>query len=73
MAAAAGRRTRPARRPGGSDWPVCVLAGGWARWAATVDELLHGLSEHEKQALLCGTATGFYHLSRTWGGARSYH
>ncbi|MFJ7343064.1 hypothetical protein ACIQU3_22585 [Streptomyces sp. NPDC101110] len=43
---------------------VCVLAGGWARWAATVDELLHGLSEQEKQALLCGTATGFYHLSQ---------
>ena len=61
----------PHRLMFGSDWPVCVLAGGWARWAATVDELLHGLSEDEKQALLCGTATGFYHLPRTGEEARS--
>ncbi|MFI9844343.1 amidohydrolase family protein [Nonomuraea sp. NPDC051941] len=25
----------PERLMFGSDWPVCVLAGGWNRWAAT--------------------------------------
>jgi predicted TIM-barrel fold metal-dependent hydrolase len=29
----------------GSDWPVCVLAGGgWNRWAAAVEELLDSCS-----------------------------
>ncbi|MEU6915443.1 amidohydrolase family protein [Streptomyces olindensis] len=55
----------PQRLMFGSDWPVCVLAGGWARWAATVEELLHGFSAHEKQALLCDTAAGFYRLHET--------
>ncbi|PPS67274.1 MULTISPECIES: amidohydrolase family protein [Streptomyces] len=55
----------PYRLMFGSDWPVCLLAGGWARWAATVEELLHGFSEHEKQALLCDTAAGFYRLYET--------
>lgn len=46
----------------GSDWPVCVLAGGWNRWAATVEELLAGCSADETEAVLAGTAAGFYHL-----------
>ncbi|MFJ3779990.1 amidohydrolase family protein [Streptomyces sp. NPDC090075] len=53
----------PDRLMFGSDWPVCVLAGGWNRWAATVEELLNDCSETEKQAVLSGTATGFYRLS----------
>lgn len=46
----------------GSDWPVCVLAGGWNRWAATVEELLADCSASETQAILSGTATDFYGL-----------
>ena len=53
----------PDRLMFGSDWPVCVLAGGWNRWAATVEELLDGCSATEIHALLAGTATAFYHLT----------
>ncbi|MER6466922.1 amidohydrolase family protein [Streptomyces sp. NPDC001288] len=53
----------PDRLMFGSDWPVCVLAGGWNRWAATVEELLDDCSESEKQAVLAGTAASFYQLS----------
>ncbi|WP_329126272.1 amidohydrolase family protein [Streptomyces sp. NBC_01465] len=52
----------PDRLMFGSDWPVANLAGGWNRWAATVDELLDGCAEHEIHALLAGTATTFYRL-----------
>ncbi|MDQ0688954.1 L-fuconolactonase [Streptomyces achromogenes] len=53
----------PDRLMFGSDWPVCVLAGGWDRWAATVEELLDACSPHEKQAVLHDTATAFYRLA----------
>lgn len=52
----------PERLMFGSDWPVANLAGGWNRWAATVDELLTGWSESDVDALLVGTATAFYGL-----------
>ncbi|MCX5418192.1 amidohydrolase [Streptomyces sp. NBC_00078] len=52
----------PDRLMFGSDWPVCVLAGGWNRWAATVEELLDGCSDTETEAVLAGTATAFYRL-----------
>ncbi|MDX3520595.1 amidohydrolase family protein [Streptomyces scabiei] len=52
----------PDRLMFGSDWPVANLAGGWNRWAATVDELLDGCSEDEIHALLAGTAGAFYRL-----------
>ena len=55
----------PDRLMFGSDWPVCVLAGGWDRWAVTVGHLLDDCSPHEKQAVLCDTATAFYRLSET--------
>ncbi|MDN0196361.1 amidohydrolase family protein [Streptomyces sp. S.PNR 29] len=53
----------PDRLMFGSDWPVCVLAGGWNRWAATVEELLDGCSGSEIHAVLAGTATAFYRLT----------
>jgi predicted TIM-barrel fold metal-dependent hydrolase len=53
----------PGRLMFGSDWPVCALAGGWNRWAATVEELLRGLSADEQHAVLAGTATAFYGLA----------
>ncbi|MDW8807275.1 amidohydrolase family protein [Streptomyces scabiei] len=52
----------PGRLMFGSDWPVANLAGGWNRWAATVDELLDGGSEDEIHAVLAGTAGAFYRL-----------
>ncbi|MEU5598821.1 amidohydrolase family protein [Streptomyces sp. NPDC020298] len=52
----------PERLMFGSDWPVCVLAGGWNRWAATVEELLGGCTAIETEAVLAGTATDFYQL-----------
>ncbi len=53
----------PDRLMFGSDWPVANLAGGWNRWAATVDELLEGCSADETSAILAGTATAFYRLA----------
>ncbi|MFM9588262.1 amidohydrolase family protein [Streptomyces scabiei] len=47
----------------GSDWPVCLLAGGWNRWAATVEDLLTACSAAETEAVLSGTATEFYRLN----------
>ncbi|MDX3697391.1 amidohydrolase family protein [Streptomyces europaeiscabiei] len=52
----------PDRLMFGSDWPVANLAGGWNRWAATVDELLTDCADNEIHALLAGTATAFYRL-----------
>ena len=52
----------PYRLMFGSDWPVCVLAGGWNPWAATVEELLADCSASETRAILAGTATDFYRL-----------
>ncbi|KUO16433.1 amidohydrolase family protein [Streptomyces dysideae] len=59
----------PDRLMFGSDWPVANLAGGWDRWAATVDELLNGCAENEIQALVAGTATAFYRLPPVTGAA----
>ncbi|MHC5906747.1 amidohydrolase family protein [Streptomyces sp. S6] len=53
----------PDRLMFGSDWPVANLAGGWSRWAATVDELLDDCSGAESSAILAGTATTFYRLT----------
>lgn len=53
----------PDRLMFGSDWPVANLAGGWNRWAATVEELLDGCSGSEIHAVLAGTATTFYRLT----------
>ncbi|MEU4657354.1 amidohydrolase family protein [Streptomyces sp. NPDC023723] len=52
----------PRRLMFGSDWPVCVLAGGWERWAATVEEFLAPLPEADRQAVLADTAGTFYRL-----------
>ncbi|MEU2281061.1 amidohydrolase family protein [Streptomyces sp. NPDC013178] len=57
----------PDRLMFGSDWPVCVLAGGWNRWAATVEELLAHCSAEETGAILAGTANDFYRLSEKEG------
>ncbi|MFF7987803.1 amidohydrolase family protein [Streptomyces sp. NPDC007901] len=57
----------PDRLMFGSDWPVANLAGGWNRWAATVEELLTGWSDGDVHALLAGTAGAFYGLAPVAG------
>ena len=52
----------PDRLMFGSDWPVCVVAGGWNRWADAVAELAGELTADERDAVLAGTATRFYRL-----------
>jgi L-fuconolactonase len=52
----------PDRILAGSDWPVSILGGGYARvWAAT-HELLAPLSAPERDAILGGTAGRVYSL-----------
>ena len=52
----------PRRLLFGSDWPVCLLAASWDRWAAAVAELIAALSPDEADALLTTTATATYRL-----------
>ncbi|MEV4362375.1 amidohydrolase family protein [Nonomuraea sp. NPDC049625] len=58
----------PERLMFGSDRPLCVLAGGWNRWAATVEVLLSGCSAIETDAVLADTATTFYGLTSAADG-----
>ncbi len=44
----------------GSDWPVSILAGGYARWWDVVLELLEPLTVDERTAILGGTARAVY-------------
>jgi len=46
----------------GSDWPVCLLAAGYARALEAYQELLAGLSEQARQRILAGNAASFYRL-----------
>jgi L-fuconolactonase len=46
----------------GSDWPVCVLAGDYARVWTETNRALAGRSDEEITALLGGTATRVYNL-----------
>lgn len=54
----------PERVLWGSDWPVVVPAGGYARWCAATDELLAGLDPAARSAVLGGNAEGFYALGK---------
>lgn len=49
----------------GSDWPVSILAGGYARWWEVVTELLDPLSTTEQTAVLGATARDFYGIGAT--------
>jgi L-fuconolactonase len=52
----------PDRLMAGSDWPVLLLNGSYARvWSATT-ALLAGLDLHEREAILGGTAAQLYAL-----------
>ncbi len=52
----------PSRLMWGSDWPVVELAGGYARWRQATIALLARLSSADRDAILGGTALGFYGL-----------
>lgn len=47
----------------GSDWPVCLLAGSYARVLGVVEEYAAQLREAERDALFGGTAAGFYGIA----------
>ncbi|HEY8982274.1 MAG TPA: amidohydrolase family protein [Streptomyces sp.] len=63
----------PERLMFGSDWPVANLAGGWNRWADTVDQLLTGWSDGDVHAFLAGTASTFYRLPAPEDGDGATH
>lgn len=46
----------------GSDWPVCLLAGGYDRWLNTLRTAVAGGSAAEQEALFSGTARRVYRL-----------
>ena len=47
----------------GSDWPVVERAGGYRRWRQATEELLDGLPETGRQAILGGNAARVYRVS----------
>jgi L-fuconolactonase len=53
----------------GSDWPVCLVAGSYARVVAAVDEYAARLSMHEREALFGGNAARFYGIEDAGGAA----
>jgi L-fuconolactonase len=52
----------PSRVMWGSDWPVCNLASDYNKWHDTAQDLIHGLSDADRQLVFGGTATKFYRL-----------
>ena len=48
----------------GSDWPVCVLAGDYAKVWTETNHALAGFSQDEVEAVLGGTAEKFYRLAK---------
>ena len=53
----------------GGDWPVSLIAGGYARVWQGISELLTGLGADDRRAILAGTARSFYRLDNTKGNA----
>ncbi|GGP20115.1 amidohydrolase family protein [Silvimonas iriomotensis] len=53
----------PQRLIWGSDWPVLRLAGDYARWCSTTDELLAPLDPTQRAAILGDNAVAFYRLA----------
>ena len=47
----------------GSDWPVVERGGGYRRWRQATEELLDGLPETWREAVLGGNAARVYRLS----------
>ena len=53
----------------GGDWPVSLIAGGYTRVWRGIEELLAGLPDDDRQAILAGTARAYYQLDTTKGNA----
>ncbi len=47
----------------GSDWPVCTLAGGIARWRSFVDRFTASWAPADREAFYCGNAQRIYGVS----------
>jgi len=54
----------PGRLMFGSDWPVCLLATSYRRWFEIVSKWIASLTASERDAILGGTATKAYRISR---------
>jgi L-fuconolactonase len=52
----------PDRLMFGSDWPVCLLATGYADWLALIRRFIAPLSAHEQSEILAGSARRAYGL-----------
>jgi len=52
----------PQRILAGSDWPVCLVACGYAQWFGLLDQYLAGFTESERDAILGGNAERAYRL-----------
>lgn len=50
----------PNRIMWGSDWPVLELDGSYTQWFLCIQELIAGLSNHERDSVLGKTAIEFY-------------
>ncbi|GAA3579830.1 amidohydrolase family protein [Snuella lapsa] len=46
----------------GSDWPVCLVAGNYAKVKTLVTNFVEGLSHHEQDAIMGDNAVKFYDL-----------
>jgi len=52
----------PQRLMFGSDWPVCLVASSYVTWHDVVSHWVAGLSAHEQDRILGGTAVEVYKL-----------
>ncbi|HEX9200949.1 MAG TPA: amidohydrolase family protein [Acidobacteriaceae bacterium] len=52
----------PERLMAGSDWPVCLVASGYAQWWGVLRDYFAGFSETERAAVFGGTTIGVYGL-----------
>jgi L-fuconolactonase len=52
----------PARLLAGSDWPVCLVASGYAQWWSVLRDYFAPFSEAERAAVFGGTAIEVYGL-----------
>src|SRR5438874_492300 len=60
----------PSRLMIGSDWPVCTVAGPYARVMNLVKDYLGKYSANEREAVLGGNAAAFWRLKRPEKQAR---
>jgi L-fuconolactonase len=52
----------PQRILAGSDWPVCLVACGYAQWFGLLEQYLAGFTQSERDAILGGNAERVYRL-----------